>query len=128
MPESSARRRWASLGLAATPGLRAAAERVGGFGTGMFGYSNDRETMRSLWTALTTPGGSAANPSALTLQQLIAASAMSGDGGGIADWIDFSLLPPFAQVEKYFHITVYAGTMTREGIVVKAFAPKPPGL
>lgn len=115
-------------GLVAAPGLRAAAEKVGGLGTGMFGYSNDRETMRSMWTALTTPGGSAANPSALMLQQLISASAMSGEGGGIAEWVDFSLLPPFAQVEKYFHFTVYAGSMTKDGIVVKAFAPKPPDL
>jgi len=115
-------------GLLARPGLRAAAERVGGLGTGMFGYSNDLETMRSLWTALTTPGGSAQNPSALMFQQLISASAMSGEGGGLAEWIDFSLLPPFEPVQRYFHFTVYTGAMTREGIVVKGFAPKPPGL
>ncbi len=113
-------------GLLAKPGFGVAAEKVGGLGTGLFGYSNDRATMRSVWTALTTPGGSASNPTALALQQLISASAMSGAGGGLAEWIDFSLLPPFEQVQKYFHFTVYAAALGKEGLSVKAFAPKPP--
>jgi hypothetical protein len=114
--------------LLAAPGLRAAADKVGGLGTGMFGYSNDRESVRALWTALSTPGGSASNPTALAFQQLISASAMSGDGGGLAEWIDFSLLPPFEQVQKYFHFTVYAAALNKEGLSVKFFAPEPPEL
>lgn len=115
-------------GLSANPAFRVAAERVGGLSTGMLGYSNDRESMRSLWSALTTPGGSATNPTALAFQQMIAATAMSGEGGGLTEWIDFSLLPPFEKVEKYFHFTVYSGALNKEGLVIKAFAPKPPGL
>ena len=118
----------AGAGLLSKPGFRVAAERVGGLETGMFGYSNDRESMRSFWGALTTPGGGASNPTALAFQQMIAASAMVGDGGGLAEWIDFSLLPAFDEVQKYFHFTVYAAALNKEGLAVKVFAPKPPGL
>lgn len=121
------RRAAGDAGLLASPGFRTAADKVGGLGTGLFGYSNDRESTRALWDALTTPGGSAANPGALLFQQLISASAMAGDGGGLAEWIDFSLLPPFEKVQQYFHFSVYAGALDQDGLTMKVFAPVPPG-
>jgi hypothetical protein len=118
----------AAHALAARAGLRVAADKVGGLGTGMFGYTNDRETMRALWDSLQAPAGDGTNPGALLLQQLLAATAMRGEGGGFSEWFDFKLLPPFAQVEKYFHYSVYAGSFDKEGFSLKYFAPKPPGL
>lgn len=114
--------------LLARPGFRAAADKVGGVGTGMFGFSNDRETMRSVWDALTAPAGAGTNPSALLFQQLLAASTASGDGGSVTEWIDVSLLPPFEKVQKYFHYSVYAGALSKEAFTLKYFAPTPPGL
>jgi hypothetical protein len=114
--------------LLAKPGLRAAAEKVGGLGTGMFGFSNDRESARSVWNALTTPGGAASNPNALLLQQFLSASKMAGEEGGLAEWIDLSLLPPFEKVEKYFHYSVFAGTAGKEAFHLRYYAPKPPEL
>jgi hypothetical protein len=46
----------------------------------------------------------------------------------IRDWLDFSLLPDYDQVSKYFYITVYAGNTTADGLSLKIFAPRPPGL
>ena len=44
------------------------------------------------------------------------------------DWMDFSLLPDYDQVSKYFFFSVFNGSTTADGISFKAFAPRPPGL
>jgi hypothetical protein len=44
------------------------------------------------------------------------------------DWMDFSLLPDFDPVSKYFYFSVYSGSATADGLSFKAFAPRPPGL
>jgi hypothetical protein len=46
----------------------------------------------------------------------------------VRDWLDFSLLPDYDQVSKYFYFSVYAGNTTADGLSFKAFAPRPPGL
>jgi hypothetical protein len=46
----------------------------------------------------------------------------------LRDWMDFSLLPDYDQVSKYFYFSVYAGATTTDGISFKAFAPRPPQL
>lgn len=114
--------------LITKPGLQAAANKVGGFSTGMFGYSNDRLGVRSIWDAVTDKDLSAINPTALMLRQLFAAAESSGKGVNLNDWVDFSLLPPFEKVEKYFYISVYAGSVGPDGFTLKTFAPTPPGL
>ena len=101
------------------PGLIDAAQHVGGAGTGLFGYENQGETMRILF-------------------KLLKNQAASGSGGGptafalippsIRDWADFSLLPDYDQVSKYFYFSVYSGSATADGLSFKAFAPRPPGL
>ena len=50
------------------------------------------------------------------------------EGGGLKDWLDFSLLPSFDRVAKYFYFTVYGGSATAEGISFKVFAPTAPAL
>jgi hypothetical protein len=42
--------------------------------------------------------------------------------------MDFSLLPDYDQVSKYFFISVFNGSATADGISFKAFSPRPPGL
>jgi len=42
------------------------------------------------------------------------------------DWMDFSLLPDYDQVSKYFFFSVFGGSTTVDGISFKAFAPRPP--
>ena len=50
------------------------------------------------------------------------------DGKGLKDWLDFSLLPPFDQISKYFYFTVYAGSVNADGLSYKMFSPTPPQL
>ena len=44
------------------------------------------------------------------------------------EWLDFSLLPPFDKVAKYFHMNVGTASAGADGISLKYFAPTPPQL
>jgi hypothetical protein len=103
--------------LAATAGLADAAQHVGGAGGGLFGYDNQREVMRATFTVLKD---SADNPDG---QNPLATLPK-----GLRDWMDFSLLPDYDRVAKYFYFSVYSGATTTDGISFKAFAPRPPQL
>ena len=109
--------------LSETAGLTEAAQKVGGIGTGMLGFENQAEQTRSMIDALKK------NPAA--------ADAFFADDTGatgeakdsnIKKWADFSLLPPFEAIAKYFYFTVYAGNFDANGFTFKIFAPTPPGL
>ncbi len=103
--------------LSGTPGLVDAAQHVGGTSGGLFGYQNQRETLRFLFKTLKNQaannGVGGMNPMAALPQ-------------AVRDWLDFSLLPDYDQVSKYFYISVYAGSTTADGLSFKAFAPRPP--
>lgn len=98
-------------------GLADAAQHVGGAGGGLFGYENQHDIMRATFTAL---------------------KAASGDSGGqnlpmvfpkgLRDWMDFSLLPDYDAVSKYFYFSVFADSTTADGISFKTFTPRPPQL
>ena len=105
--------------LRETDGLSDAIQHVGGTGNGLFGYENQREQMRSFFAALksdpnSTPG--ADNP----LLRLW--------GGSLGDWLDFSLLPDYDQVAKYFYFTVYSGKTSADGLSFEFYTPRPPQL
>jgi hypothetical protein len=102
--------------LRETAGLTEAAQHIGGTGGGLFGYQNQREVMRSAFTLLKSQG-EAADP-----------GSMAAVPKGIRDWMDFSLLPDYDRVAKYFFFSVFNGSTTVDGISFKAFAPRPPGL
>jgi hypothetical protein len=115
--------------LAELPGLREAADRVGGTGNGLFGFQNDAEAVRMFWEAFRSNKN--------LFMELVTTQnpALKGALGGnedfqkvIAEWVDFSLLPPFEQVAKYFHITVYGGKSSNAGYTLKTFSPMPPKL
>jgi hypothetical protein len=103
--------------LGETAGLAEAAQHIGGTGGGLFGYENQREIMRSAFTLLknqsTSNGG---------------INAMAAVPIGVRDWMNFSLLPDYDQVSKYFFFSVFNGSTTADGLSFKAFAPRPPQL
>jgi hypothetical protein len=105
--------------LSGLPGLVDAAQHVGGTGGGMFGYQNQRETLRFLFKSLknmdSSDSAGGVNPMAALPKQF-------------RDWLDFSMLPDFDAVSKYFYFSVYSGSTTADGLSFKAFAPRPPGL
>jgi len=102
--------------LSEIAGLAEAAQHIGGTGGGLFGYQNQREVMRAAFLVFKGQG-SAGN-----------AGAMAALPQGVRDWMDFSLLPDYDQVAKYFFYSVFNGSTTADGISFKAFAPRPPGL
>ncbi len=108
------------------PGLAAAADKVGGMGTGLFGVENQKETMRVAFETLRKESGSLAN--LLGNSPIAGRLGMKDDQNKFKEWFDFSLLPPFEQISKYFGLSVYAGSVNAQGIHLKAFSPTPPGL
>ena len=92
------------------PGLTEAAQHVGGTGGGLFGYENQQETVRNLFQLMK-------NSSSSTFNALPPA---------YRDWLDFSLLPDFNTVSKYFGISVYGGNLNSEGLTFKVYTPHPP--
>ena len=95
------------------PGLVEAAQKVGGMNTGLFGYNDQRESLRGTWEALR--GGN--------LTKLM--PKPSTDSASPEDFADFKLLPVFDQVAKYFGIAVYAGAWDSQGFMVKQYGPNP---
>jgi hypothetical protein len=113
--------------LAEFPGLKEAADKVGGMSTGLFGFQNDAELLKPFWEALRSNKNlffelvTAQNPAlkgAMGEQEEIQKK--------IAEWADFSLLPAFDQVAKYFHFSVYAGQASNAGYLLKTYMPTPP--
>ncbi len=98
--------------LRETAGLADAAQHVGGAGSGLFGYENQRETMRTAFSLLKNPAATD--------------TAMAAFPRSVRDWMDFSLLPDYDQVAKYFYFSVYGGAATADGLSFKVFAPRPP--
>jgi hypothetical protein len=97
-----------------TPGLADAMQRVGGAGNGLFGYENQRETLKTAFALLRN---SASNKSTLLMLP-----------PALREWADFSLLPAYDQISKYFYFTVYSGDANSSGLTLKAFTPRPPQL
>jgi len=116
----------ARTALKDTPGLADAAQKVGGMGTGLFGYENQAETMRAAVETLKKESG--------TLANLFAGSGFAGRFGvgdnanKFKEWVDFSLLPPFEKISKYFYINLFSGSVTSEGLSFKIYTPTPPQL
>jgi hypothetical protein len=100
-----------------TAGFTEAVAKVGGGSTGWFNYENQRETLRSAFEILRqwnkdeepemlAPGVPAFVPE-----------------NPFKEWFDFSLLPSFDQIAKYFSYVVVAGNANSEGITFRFFEP-----
>lgn len=115
--------------LSETPDLAEAAQKVGGQSTGWFGYENRAETMRANFDALRQSRPAApGKPSAGQFDVMTGAIPYARPERTVRDWLDYSLLPDYDKVAKYFYFSVYAGGATAEGITFRFFSPTPPGL
>jgi hypothetical protein len=111
--------------LRETAGLTEAAQKVTGSGTTLFGYQNQVEGMRAVFELLRKdPGSVTNNPMGGLPGPLAAASPLHV----FHDWVDFSLLPSFDKIAKYFSFTVYGGSASVQGLTFKFYAPVPPAL
>jgi hypothetical protein len=106
------------------PGLLEAAQKVGGMGTGLFGYENEADAMRAAFDAVKNDPGASTNGIGPSLFPGL--PAISGPEKNFREWMDFSLLPAFDKVGQYFYFTVTAGSATADGLTLKVFAPIPP--
>ncbi len=107
------------------PGLAEAAQKIGGQNTGWFGYENQNETARQFFAALKLNVGETNRAST---NPFTTAMPFAGPQKTFQEWMDFSLLPNFDQVAKYFGFTVYSGSANVDGITFKYFSPTPAGV
>jgi len=112
--------------LRETPGLTDAIAKAGGPSTSMLGYENQAETTRAMFETLRT-SAPAPERAPNTTGMILGMSGMPS-AGLPKDWLDYSLLPPFDKVSKYFGISVYTVSSTPDGVLFKMYAPVPPGL
>ena len=110
------------------PGLNDAAQKVTGPGASLFGYENQVETLRSFIEGLRRTSALDTNTTAGAAATLVPGALGVASPGQFKDWFDFSLLPPFDKLSKYFYFSVYGGSATVDGLSFKLYAPKPPGL
>ena len=68
-----------------------------------------------------------ANPLA-SLGALSGAAGIAAPDTDLRAWLDFSLLPEFDKISKYFHFSVSGMSATTDGINYRIFSPTPPGL
>src|SRR4030095_8937402 len=90
-----------------TPGLTENAQKVGGMGTGFFTFENQRETTRAELEILKKESGTLAN--LFSASPIAGRFGMADNASKFKEWVDFSLLPPFEQISKYFYQTVAGG-------------------
>lgn len=100
--------------LRENPGLMDAMQHLGGAGGGLFGYENQRETMRLTFKALKNT--------------LTADAALKAFPPPFRGWLDFSLLPDFDTVSKYFYLSTFTGNANASGLTFKYYTPRPPQL
>jgi hypothetical protein len=98
--------------LADTAGLTELAARAGGTGGGVFSYENQRETARSAFKLLK-----------LTSDRSITFTMLPPN---FRDWADFSLLPDYADVQKYFYRSVTTARADADGLTLKVFTQRAP--
>ncbi len=110
--------------LSDTPGLADAAQRVGGMSTGLFGYENENQSVRPVIEFIRKQN--------FSLQDFLGVPLPPSMGGDqvetLRQWADFSLLPPFDTISKYFYFSVYSGSFSADGFALKVFMPTPPQL
>jgi len=109
-----------------TPGFTAAAAKVGGSGSGWLVYENESDTMRLVMEALAGSGTATnQNDFATVLASMIPFAPPEKQ---LKEWLDFSLLPSYDKVAKYFGFGVSGGSTSVNGITIKYFMPTPPEL
>jgi hypothetical protein len=108
--------------LADHPGIKQAADIVGGWNTGWFTYQNERAKLR---LELAGVKRLVDDPVDLTLLGRLLLLLNSGDSDRLP-LFDYKLHPPFDGVAKYLGFSVATGQMTDEGYRFRVFTPAPP--
>ena len=112
--------------LRETPGFADAAAKVGGQGNGWLAYENEAETMKSMMEALAR---SVSSTNKNEFAEVLASTIpFAPPEKKIKEWVDFSLLPSYDKVAKYFGFGVSGGSTTVSGISFKYYLPNPPEL
>lgn len=114
--------------LRETAGLTEASQKVTGPGTFLFGYQNQVEDFKARFLQAKNDPSSLTNASPSAPNPLLSAIPFAGPDKTVKEWMDFSLLPAFERVSKYFNFTVNGGSANVDGLTFKYFAPTPPGL
>src|SRR5208282_4761950 len=96
---------------------------VGGAGNGLFSYENQRENLRAIFSALKN-----SPPDSSKSANVFGSLPFGAPGNIFGDWMDFSLLPDFDTVSRYFYFSVTGGNVTVDGMSLRVFAPRPPQL
>jgi len=104
------------------PGLADAIVHVGGQSTGWFTYENESETMRLWFDELRLSAGetNSAGPSVLA-----SAVPFASPEKKFRDWLDYSLLPDYDKVSKYFGFGVQAVSANVDGLTFRMYSPTP---
>ena len=100
--------------LRESAGLREAATHVGGTATGLFSYQDQRAEMRMAFK--------------LFKSAVDTDPTMKMFPREFREWADFSLLPDYDRVAKYFYLSVFTGSANADGLSMKVFTPRPPQL
>jgi len=115
--------------LKETAGLAEAEQKVLGPSSSLFGYENQVETSRTLFEGLRKNGSATESPSSNPAGNLLPSGLnVPSTIKSVKELMDFSLLPNFDSVAKYFYFSVYGGEANSDGLVFKMFSPVPPGL
>ena len=111
------------------PGLVEAAAKVTGPGTRLFGYENQLETQRAAFESLKkTPVTASTNALVSGMKPIPKSFGLVMPEASLKDWCDFSLLPPFDAIAKYYNFMVYGGGANVDGLTMKVYFPTPPAL
>jgi hypothetical protein len=105
-------------------GLNDAAQKVGGMSTGMFAYENSSEMAR-VWLESVKQ-----NPDNFGKGMPFFSNLPSDaiNQKNIQEWFDFSRLPSFDKISKYFYFSVCSGAVNAEAFTFKFYWPTPPKL
>lgn len=102
------------------PGLKEASQKIGGLSTGLWAYENQAETMKTTLETLKKESGK--------LEQMLNQDSSDEEKIDLKSWVDFSLLPSFDKIAKYFHFALYTGSVTPDGFSFRYYSPIPPSL
>lgn len=114
--------------LRETPGLLDAAARVTGPGTSLFGYENQVEAQRAAFDMMKQAFVADTNAPVSGMTPIPESFGLALPEGSLKEWFDYSLMPPFDALAKYYNFTVYGGSANVDGLTFKLFLPVPPGL
>lgn len=113
--------------LRETAGFMEAAAKVAGPGTSFFGYENQAETQRAAFELLKKTFADT-NAPASGMTPVSESFGMAMPEASLKDWFDYSLIPPFDAIAKYYNFMVYSGSANVDGLTLKVFMPVPPAL